>query len=67
MAKRYALVNKNICVSCGACENACPKNAIKVWKGCFACVNTQNCVGCGICAKVCPANAIEIKLNEVTK
>ncbi len=32
-SKRYATVDKRICVACGACEKACPLGAIKVHRG----------------------------------
>ena len=35
-SKRYSIVDKSVCVACGACENICPLGAIKVHKGCFA-------------------------------
>lgn len=57
-SKRFATVDKTICVACGACEKACPLGAIKVHKGCFAKVAEDKCVGCGRCEKVCPANSI---------
>ena len=60
-SKRYATVDKGVCVSCGACELACPTGAIKVYKGCYAKVEEDKCVGCGKCEKVCPANSIQIK------
>ena len=53
-SKRYATVDKRICVACGACEKACPLGAIKVHRGCFAKVAQDKCVGCGKCEKVCP-------------
>lgn len=67
MAKRYAFVHEDICVACGACENVCPKSAIKVWKGTAARVDLTNCVGCGICAKTCPAGAIDINNRDEEK
>lgn len=66
MGKRYASVTETCCVACGACEKACPKAAVSVWKGCYAKVDLGKCVGCGICAKTCPANAVEILAREVT-
>ena len=60
-SKRYATVDKTICVSCGACEIACHLGAIKVYKGCFAKVAEDKCVGCGKCGTVCPANSIKIE------
>ena len=63
-SKRYATVDKRICVACGACENICPLGAIKVHKGCFAKVAQDKCVGCGKCEKVCPANSIIMESRE---
>ena len=63
-SKRFAAVDKTICVACGACEKACPLGAIKVHKGCFAKVAEDKCVGCGKCEKVCPANSIIMKGRE---
>jgi len=59
--KKIAVVNRNICVACGACTGACPRGAIAVYKGCYARVEGERCVGCGLCGKTCPAGCIEIK------
>ena len=63
--KKWAMLDQNICVSCGACVKVCPKNAISIWKGCFAVVNEETCVGCGLCARTCPAGCIEVKEADV--
>lgn len=65
MGKRYASVTEKSCVACGACETICPKAAVTVWKGCYACVDIERCVGCGLCAKTCPAAAVAILAREV--
>ena len=62
--KKWAVPDQNICVACGACAKVCPREAIRIHKGCFAVVN-EACVGCGICAKTCPAGCIELKEGEV--
>ena len=62
--KRWAEPDKNICVSCGACRKACPKEAITIWKGCYAVVDREKCIGCGICARTCPAGCIAMKEAE---
>ena len=61
MSKRFALIDQNRCVACGACATACPRGAITIHKGCYAVVNSEKCVGCGKCEKVCPAGCIVIK------
>lgn len=60
-SKRYATVDKTICVACGACEKTCPLGIVKVYRGCFAIVEQDKCVGCGKCEKVCPANSIKME------
>ncbi len=65
MAKRKATVDRSTCVACGVCAAQCPRNAIEVYKGCYAVVDFLKCVGCGLCAKACPANAITIsEINQ---
>ncbi|MBQ4417405.1 MAG: 4Fe-4S binding protein [Butyrivibrio sp.] len=63
-SKRFARVDRSICVSCGACANVCPKEAIAVWKGCYAEVNTNLCIGCGLCERTCPAVCISMRERE---
>lgn len=58
--KRYAVVDKRLCVGCGSCIKVCPKGAITVPKGIYAEVDESKCIGCGLCAKVCPASVIVI-------
>ena len=58
--KKLAVPNKKVCVACGVCLKACRKEAISIYKGCFAQVNAQSCVGCGLCAKACPAGCISV-------
>ena len=59
--KKTAEVDRDVCVACGVCIKACPKNAIAVWKGCWAAADLSKCVGCGLCAKACPAGCITVK------
>lgn len=50
--------NKYDCCGCGACYNACPKQAIHFEKDeygfIFPKINNELCVSCGICNSVCP-------------
>lgn len=58
--KRIAFPQKKICVACGVCLKVCRKDAISIYKGCFAQVDKEKCVGCGLCAKACPTGCITI-------
>ena len=64
MKKRYAEADKNFCVSCGACAGECPRNAIQIWKGCFAVIDMALCIGCGLCQRTCPAGCISMILED---
>ena len=59
--RRKAVPRKDLCVACGACEEVCPREAIKVWKGSYSAVDESLCVGCGLCARECPASVITIE------
>ena len=56
--KKTAAVDKGRCVACGVCAKACPRNALTIYRGCYAQVDAQKCVGCGLCGKACPAGCI---------
>ena len=73
-----AFVRREICLSCGACINACPKNCIdripasaKVYVACRThCRGKETmsfcqtgCIGCGMCSRKCPAGAITMVDN----
>lgn len=49
--------NKSDCCGCGACLNACPKNAIILSPDedgfVYPSVNEKKCIECGLCKKVC--------------
>ena len=65
--KKKAVVEKNRCVACGVCMKACPKNAISIYKGCYAVVEEAKCVGCGLCTKACPAGCIVTRERSEVK
>ena len=65
--KKYAVVDRNVCVACGVCMKTCPRGAICVYRGCYAAVEESKCVGCGLCAKACPAGCIGMKERSEVK
>ncbi len=73
-----ARINTDMCVGCGSCKNACPKNIIelipvknKVYVKCKSCDKgpamkqkcSVGCIGCKLCEKACPTGAITVKDN----
>ena len=65
--KKLAVIDKSVCVACGACTKVCPKGAISIYRGCFAVADTAKCVGCGLCARSCPAGCIRAKERSKVK
>ena len=45
------------CISCGACADTCPVNAIAEGDGKFV-FNPDECIDCGACEDGCPVGAI---------
>ncbi len=52
-----AYVISEECISCGACEGACPNSAISEGDGQYV-INADLCDSCGLCASNCPVDAI---------
>lgn len=44
------------CISCGACADQCPVNAISEGDGKYV-IDADACIDCGSCAGVCPVSA----------
>ncbi|MBO5654903.1 MAG: 4Fe-4S binding protein [Clostridia bacterium] len=45
------------CISCGACADICPVNAIAEGDGKFV-ISADECIDCGACEDGCPVGAI---------
>jgi 2-oxoacid:acceptor oxidoreductase delta subunit (pyruvate/2-ketoisovalerate family) len=54
------VIDKDLCVGCNICVEACPFNAISKNEEEVAQVDEELCKGCGICAAHCPENAISM-------
>ncbi|MBQ9302153.1 4Fe-4S binding protein [Butyrivibrio sp.] len=57
---RKAVNDINRCVACGVCTKECPRDAISIFKGCYAVIDHDKCVGCGICEGACPAGSVKV-------
>ena len=56
------MVDKKKCISCGACLNVCPVDAISWDIDGKAIIDYNKCIKCLTCEGVCPVNAIKIKI-----
>lgn len=45
------------CISCGACAEECPVEAISEGEDKYV-IDPEKCTDCGACAEVCPVDAI---------
>ena len=52
-----AVVNKDECVGCGVCVDACPNEAITMVDD-IAVINAELCIDCEACVSECPNAAI---------
>lgn len=58
ISKSIIQLPKDLCSGCGACDNACPINAINMEEDeygfLYPSVDREKCRNCGYCANVCP-------------
>ena len=69
--KPFTICSKNICSGCGACDQKCPKNAIKMQPDSegflYPIIDFEKCINCGICRNICPvANKYKETQKEPT-
>ncbi len=50
-------IEKDSCIGCSACVDACPMNCIKIGEDGKAEIDQDVCISCGTCAGVCPVGA----------
>lgn len=51
-------VNKDTCIACGACADACPVDALTVTDVCEC--DADACIDCGSCVSVCPTDSLSL-------
>ena len=52
------VVNKDLCLGCGACVSVCPVEALSLDADGHAESNKDVCIYCGTCVDTCPVQAI---------
>ena len=53
-------IDKNKCLSCGACVGVCPVLALELKENGIE-NDSDKCTLCGICQKACPVKAIKVE------
>ncbi|MGX6591730.1 4Fe-4S dicluster domain-containing protein [Cetobacterium ceti] len=51
-------INKEECISCGACQEVCPVSCISEDENGKRVIDEDVCIDCGSCASVCPVSCI---------
>lgn len=54
------MIDKTLCIGCGACASICPVGAISFDGDGKAVIDEETCIKCGACESVCPTSAIKI-------
>lgn len=57
------VIQKDLCVGCGACAGDCPGKAIRIEDG--TAVIVRSCIECGHCVAICPVKAVSIPEYEM--
>mgnify|MGYP002077038127 FL=1 len=52
-----AYIISDECISCGACSDQCPVNAISEGDTQYI-IDADTCISCGACSDQCPVSAI---------
>ncbi|MBA4392557.1 MAG: 4Fe-4S ferredoxin [Desulfobacca sp.] len=55
-----AVVDQDLCTSCGACLERCYFGALQINEEEKTVVQAEKCLGCGLCRVVCPIEAISL-------
>ncbi len=53
----HIVVNRSVCLGCGACVAVCPPDALFLHNGYLA-IDAGTCTRCERCVKMCPVHAL---------
>ncbi|MDA8429186.1 MAG: DUF362 domain-containing protein [Geobacteraceae bacterium] len=62
----YPIADRQLCVLCGVCRDACPPGALEI-KNSALTVDQERCIRCWCCRELCPHNALQVHRGVVLK
>jgi uncharacterized protein (DUF362 family)/Pyruvate/2-oxoacid:ferredoxin oxidoreductase delta subunit len=62
----YPVADRQHCVLCGICRDACPPVAIEI-KNSALTVDQERCIRCWCCRELCPHDAMEVRRSLILK
>ena len=62
----YPVVEKELCVLCGICRDACPPKVITI-KNSTLSIDEKRCIRCWCCRELCPENAVKTRRGTLMK
>jgi len=60
------VVDKNLCVLCGICRDACPPQVITIRNSALS-IDEGRCIRCWCCRELCPLDAMEVRRGVLMK
>jgi len=66
IAGHKAVINYDLCTTCGICESYCRFDALSAMNGRMV-ISGISCDGCFLCSHICPENAIKMVQNDKSR
>lgn len=62
----FPIADRELCVLCGICRDACPPGAIEIKNSALS-VDQERCIRCWCCRELCPHDAMKVQRSVVLK
>jgi NAD-dependent dihydropyrimidine dehydrogenase PreA subunit len=63
LSRRHVIIDKNLCIECGACVSFCYVDALSIDPEDYSLIyDEEKCIFCRLCIDTCPRNAIKVRV-----